>query len=347
MASVGRGIRVPSRGGAFPDLATRVLFGQAREEPALLRDLAMELEEMADELLERREARRSEGTVGGFGEPEREFVAMCGESRAVMEAAIALHAAQLLPQPGSRTPGLYSWSLVAGVMRRFEVTDVDPFFAHLVEATSSQAPVPWRALESKLAEVRARMDAAFGWPSSEDAHGLACLFQSVEPAWTRCGSSLPYDGSPRPRGSAERRLLRKAVGACRLARHTFVRLSSPSGWVRLQAEYLLELTEGIARLSGEGRALEEYADVAIHEFCNVASALVGGGGHAAGQALRPYSAHSSGDAAERKRIERGRARCLSRWLVHDPDPCWDEYEVWPALEEIASCLGPSVGDSGE
>ncbi|MCB9727067.1 MAG: hypothetical protein H6744_02960 [Deltaproteobacteria bacterium] len=326
----------PVEGGAFHDLACRVLYGQAREEPQLLRAMAEELGELADELLERRELRRRHGgSSAPLEPPEREFLRACCELPAALEACIGLHAARVVCSAPARAPGLYAWSLTGTLLRRFESRDGDVFFRHLAESTAAHAPVAWRSLTQTVAEVRQRMDASLGWPTAEDAHRLACLFGAIEPTWSRYAAALRRGDSPRATSSDQRRLARKAAGACRMARHTFVRLSSPSGWLRLHVEYLLELLEGISRLCREGRPPEEFADVAIHELGFVLSSTVGGPAPANEVAPHPYADNHSGGVAERKRIERGRTRCLARWVVVEPDPFWDEYDVWGALEDIA------------
>jgi hypothetical protein len=336
----------PAGGGAFPDLVCRVLYGQSREAPRLLFAMAEELGELADDLLERRELRRQNGSAAPtLDAPERAFLMVCRDLRAPMEACVALHAARALRSPPTRAPGLYAWSLVTTLIRRFEHRDGDAYFRALCDATSHSAPVAWESLSDAVVTASARMAASEGWPDAKDAHALYLHFQNIEPVWARHAAALHHNGS-RPQGTSQRGLARRAASACRLARHTFARLSSQHGWLRLHIEYLLELLAGVDRLAREGHPLEEYADVAIHELAYV---LGSASGSLASETDVPYpfADNHSGGPAERKRIERGRARCLGRWLVHEPDPFWDDYDIWGALEEIGSPAAASEVSSRE
>ncbi len=329
----------PAAGGAFPDLVCRVLYGQTRGDPRVLFAMAEELGDLADDLMERRERRRQNGSGPvALEAPEHAIVTVCREFPAAVEACIALHAAHGLRSPPARAPGLYAWSLVGSLIRRFARHDGDPYFRALCAATATTAGVAWESLTDSVVGVSERMAASHGWPDAKDAHCLQALFQSVEPVWARQAAAMRDNGS-HPHDSSQRGLARRAASACRLARHSFVRLSSTNGWLRLHVEYLLELLAGVGRLAREGHPLEEYADVAIHELAYVLSTAAGSLASCSA-APYPYADNHSGGAAERKRIERGRERCLGRWLVHEPDPYWDDYDIWEALEEVA---GPLTG----
>lgn len=326
-----------STGGTFPDLVCRVLYGQTREDSCVLLAMADELGELADELMERRELRRHNGSGAATLEaPERAFLTVCRDLPAAVEASIALHAARALRSQPARAPGLYAWSLVHGLARRFEHHDGDAFFRALCAATAQTAGVAWESLSDSLTGVNRRMAASHGWPDPKDAHRLQVLFQSIEPVWARHAVAIHRNES-RPHGNSQRGLARRAASACRLARHSFVRLSSKHGWLRLHVEYLLELLAGIGRLAREDHPFEEYADVAIHELAYVISSAADSLA-SAGADPYPCADNHSGGPAERKRIERGRERCLGRWLVHEPDPFWDDYDIWGALEEIRGPL---------
>jgi len=272
---------------------------------------------------------------------EQTFLVAVHRYGLTLDAAITLLGGRLRASSIRPSDKLYPAELLRELVRAPERGD--RFRIEIARQVEAEAPETWRAVTAALAPIASTIETAERWPEPARARAAVPALRAVEPTWEKHALLVRERARRAGKPSSEaRHLLSRAFEWPVATRHVLERLGNPTGWLRLMLDYYRELRAGAGRLIAEARRdtpTSAFLDVVDHELAHVVH-VVDADPMTTGAS---FGARDAGDANCRKRLSRGRGRCLARWTQVEPDPEWDEADFDALLAAIARMYDAASG----
>ncbi|MCC6622096.1 MAG: hypothetical protein IT385_12610 [Deltaproteobacteria bacterium] len=264
---------------------------------------------------------------------EQTFLVAIHRFGLTLDAAIALLGGRLRVTSLKPSDKLYPAELLRELVRAPDRGD--RFRTEIARQVEADRPDAWRAVTAALAPIAGALESAQRWPDPAHARAAVPALRAIEPSWEKHALLVRERARRTGKPSSEaRHMLSRALDWAVATRHMLERLASTTGWVRLMLDYYRELRAGVARLIAEARRdtpTSTFLDVVDHELAHVVQVVDAD----PLTAEASFVARDAGDPNCRKRLSRGRGRCLARWTQVEPDPDWDERHFDELLAAIA------------
>lgn len=229
------------------------------------------------------------------------------EAAPIFDMALVVHAASNVGRSFHPFSGYLPGVIVRDVLEAFGTADAAAMRNRVVHRAAQLDPKGMRDLRAALAAVKLSKDRGFGAPP-EVAGAVVAALERVNGAWQLAAAELRANAASGKELSA----IALHAAVCDRALFAFRCLGAEAGPLALHMGCLCALAYGARNLD---RML--IVDTVVQDLaaCVIDAVLLR---KRAGAAAEPPRQRAGGDGsardAERKRIERGRERCIDAWL---------------------------------